>query len=155
MAAPELSKAEQAFLEALLRRKVRFLVVGLSAAALQGAPVVTQDVDLWFEDLSDPNLRAALQDVGASYVPPMEMNAPMFAGGGLELFDIVLRMDGLRGFAEEFANHLQVPIPVAKVPVLKLERIVVSKRASNRKKDQMVLPALEDALRAINAERKL
>jgi len=25
----------------------------LSAAALQDAPVVTQDVDLWFEDLSD------------------------------------------------------------------------------------------------------
>lgn len=71
----------------------------------------------------------------------------MFAGGGLDLFDIVLRMDGLAGFAEEFANRLELPIPVVKVPVLKLERIV----ASNRKKDQLVLSALEDALKAIKA----
>jgi hypothetical protein len=28
-------------------------------AALQGAPVVTQDVDLWFEDLGDPGIREA------------------------------------------------------------------------------------------------
>ena len=49
MAAPSLNESELRFLRALLRRKVRFMVVGLSAAALQGAPVVTQDVDLWFD----------------------------------------------------------------------------------------------------------
>ena len=69
MAAPPLSESELRFLRALLRRKVRFMVVGLSAAALQGAPVVTQDVDLWFEDLSDPRIRDALKEVGAAYVP--------------------------------------------------------------------------------------
>lgn len=53
MAAPSLDASELRFLRALLRRKVRFMVVGLSAAVLQGAPVVTQDVDLWFEDLND------------------------------------------------------------------------------------------------------
>jgi hypothetical protein len=30
-----------------LKRKAPFMVLGLSAATLQGAPVVTQDVDLW------------------------------------------------------------------------------------------------------------
>ena len=44
MAAPRLTKSELRFLRALLRRKVRFMVVGLSAAALQGAPVMTQDL---------------------------------------------------------------------------------------------------------------
>jgi hypothetical protein len=51
-----LSESELRFLGALVRRKVRFMVVGLSAAALQGAPVVTEDIDLWFENLNDPNL---------------------------------------------------------------------------------------------------
>ena len=47
-----LSKGEVELLQSLIRHRVRFMVVGLSAAALQGAPVVTQDVDLWFEDLN-------------------------------------------------------------------------------------------------------
>ncbi|MGB7747091.1 MAG: hypothetical protein WBN75_07380 [Verrucomicrobiia bacterium] len=39
------------------------MVVGLSAAALQGAPVVTEDIDLWFDNLSDPKLMQALVKV--------------------------------------------------------------------------------------------
>lgn len=54
MAAPSLSESELKFLRSLVTHDVRFMVVGLSAAALQGAPVVTQDVDLWFENLADP-----------------------------------------------------------------------------------------------------
>jgi hypothetical protein len=88
VAAPELSQSELKFLRGLARRNVRFLVVDLSAAALQGAPVVTQDVDLWFENLSDPLIVDAVRELGAAYVPPMELNPPMFVGGGLELFDI-------------------------------------------------------------------
>ena len=56
----------------LLKRKVRFMVVGLSAATLQGAPVVTQDVDLWFENLGEQKISRALQEVGAAYVPPSQ-----------------------------------------------------------------------------------
>jgi hypothetical protein len=41
-----LSETELRLLESLQRHKVRFMVVGLFAAALQGAPVVTEDVDL-------------------------------------------------------------------------------------------------------------
>ena len=41
MAAPLLGESELRFLRALLQRKVPFMLVGLSAAALQGAPVVT------------------------------------------------------------------------------------------------------------------
>ena len=35
------SENELRLLQTLLKRKVRFMVVGLSAATLQGAPVVT------------------------------------------------------------------------------------------------------------------
>ena len=58
MAAPlPFSENEIRLLGNLLKHKVRFMVVGLSAATLQGAPVVTQDVDLWFEKLALDQLR--------------------------------------------------------------------------------------------------
>jgi hypothetical protein len=124
------------------------MVVGLSAAAMQGAPVVTQDVDLWFEDLSDPRIREALQDVGAAYVPPSLQNPPMFAGGGIELFDIVLTLHGLGTFSDELSNCMDVELGRYKLKVLGIGRILASKRAANRKKDRLVIPVLEDALAA-------
>ena len=148
MAAPSLNESELRFLRALLRRKVRFMVVGLSAAALQGAPVVTQDVDLWFEDLGDPRIREALQEVDAAYVPPSILNPPMFAGGGIELFDIVLTMTGLKSFPEELRNCVEVALGRDQFKVLRLDRILVSKRAANRAKDRLVIPVLEDSLAA-------
>lgn len=122
------------------------MVVGLSAAALQGAPVVTQDVDLWFEDLSDPRIREALNDVDAAYVPPSIQNPPMFAGGGVELFDIVLTMHGLGEFAEEWENCVEVALGRYRLKVLRVDRILASKRAANRAKDRLVIPVLEDSL---------
>ena len=154
MAAPTLSESERRFLAALLRHKVRFIVVGLSAAALQGAPVVTQDVDLWFEDLHDPRLTKALRNVGAAYVPPSILNPPMFAGAGTELFDIVLRMDGLGTFRDELRNSVEVKLGGFKLKVLALRRILVSKRAANRSKDQLTIPVLEDSLLAVPIRKK-
>lgn len=151
MPAPPLSDAEFKFIEALARHKVRFMVVGLSAAALQGAPVVTQDVHLWFENLHDLKLVAALKETGAAYVPPSGMNPPMFAGSGTELFDIVLRMDGLGSFSDEWANTIELPIGSVLLKVLRLERIITSKQAANRPKDKLALLVLQDALKSLKA----
>jgi len=156
VAAPSLNESELRFLRALLRRKVRFMVVSLSAAALQGAPVVTQDVDLWFEDLSDPRIREALKEVDAAYAAPSLQNPPMFIGGGVELFDIVLTMHGLETFAEELRNCVDVAVGRHQLKVLRVDRILVSKRAANRAKDRLVIPVLEDSLAAsqVSARRK-
>ena len=150
MAAPSLNESELRFLRALLRHKVRFMVVGLSAAALQGAPVVTQDVDLWFEDLSDPLIGVALREVDAAYAAPSLLNPPMFVGGGVELFDIVLTMHGLGTFSAELRNCVDVSLGRQNLKVLRVDRILASKRAANRPKDRLVLPVLEDALAASN-----
>ena len=143
--------SELRLLSVLLKRKVRFMVVGLSAATLQGAPVVTQDVDLWFENLGEPKISRALQEVGAAYVPPSAINPPMLAGEGAELFDIVIRMDGLGTFAEEIKNCVEIPLGRQKLKVLSLERILASKLAANRPKDRLTIPVLRDALAATQA----
>ena len=141
-----LTERELRFLRALTAHGVPFLIVGLSAAALQGAPVVTQDIDLWFERLDDPKLATALLQVGGAYVPPTALTPPMFAGEGLELFDIVIRMDGLDSFATEWTNAMEMAVGDVTARVLPLSRILVSKRATSRPKDRLVIPVLEDVL---------
>lgn len=145
-----LTPQEIAFLRELRRNRVEFLIVGLGAAMLQGAPAVTQDVDLWFRDLGDPGIRRALACVGGAFVPSVGLSPPMFAGQAVELFDVVVRMDGLRSFAAEASNALPVTIERGLVVlVLPLARIIASKRAAGREKDRLVLPILEDALAAL------
>jgi hypothetical protein len=62
---------------------------------------VTEDVDLWFENLNDPKFLRALKEVGATYVPPFGYNSPMLAGTHTDPFDLVISMSGLGRFAEE------------------------------------------------------
>ena len=155
MAAPlPFSESELRLLRVLVKRKVSFMVVGLSAATLQGAPVVTQDVDLWFENLGEQKISSALQEVGAAYVPPSINNPPMLAGAGAELFDVVIRMDGLGTFAEEVKNCVDISLGRQKLKVLSLERILASKLAANRPKDKLTIPVLRDALAAIQSGKR-
>ena len=156
MAAPPpiFSEQELGFLHELVRQKVEFLIVGLAAAALQGVPAVTQDIDLWFRDLADPGLKKALDRVGGIYVPPTGFTPPMFAGKSVALFDIVLTMHGLDDFERESADALEVRLGRTRVKVLPLDRIVASKRAANREKDRLILPVLEDAAAVLRGRKR-
>jgi len=155
VAAPQIfTEQEQAFLCELVRQRVDFMIVGLAAAALQGAPAVTQGIDLWFKDLQDPHLREALKRVGGIYIPPTSSTPPMLGGRNVALFDIVVTMHGLDGFDPELENTIEVTIGRTKVKVLPLERIIASKKATNREKDRLVLPVLEDAAEALRERRR-
>ncbi len=145
------SPKELAFLRELTRNKVPFMIVGLSAAALQGAPMVTQDVDLWFRDLTHPGIRKALHKLGGTLVPPIGLNPPMFAGQYVDAFDIVLTVHGVDSFDREMENALPVPLGGVSVRVLPLARIIASKKFLNREKDRMALPALKAAEKARRA----
>ena len=151
---PLLTDKEARFLQALVDEGVEFLVVDLAAAALQGAPAVTQDIDLWFRDLSDPALQRALRRVGAIYIPPSLQNPPLLAGGDAGLFDVVVKMDGLGSFAQEARRALRIPVGAFEVRVLPLARIIASKKATDRPKDRAILPALEDALRVLQSRKR-
>jgi hypothetical protein len=149
-----LSESELRLLESLLRHKIRFMVVGLSAAALQGAPVVTEDVDLWFDNLSDPKIMQALVKVGAAYIPPFGHNPPMLGGAGSEPFDIAIRMSGLGEFSDEWKRAVKIKVGKLWLKVLPLERILASKQAANRPKDLRVIPVLQNTLRTLQMKPK-
>jgi hypothetical protein len=148
------TEKEAEFIKELVRHRVDFMIVGLSAAALQGAPVVTQDVDLWFRDLGDTGIEKALKKVKGSYVSSVATNPPMFVGTAVKLFDIVLHMHGLGPFEKEIRHCLRIPLGRQRVPVLSLDRIIKSKKATGRPKDKLVLPVLADTLTVIKERAK-
>lgn len=149
-----LTPAERALFRALHDRGVRFLVVGLSAAVLEGAPIATQDIDLWLENLDD-RVALAASDAKAFWVSGFGVQPPAFGGHGLERLDVVLTAHGLADFDTEYAAAVVREIEGVSLRVLPLERVIASKRATNRPKDRAALPALEATLaaRRSDAER--
>ena len=143
-----LSDAERALFKALHRRGIRFLLVGMSGAVLQGAPVATQDLDIWLESLDAARLGEVAQDAGGFWVSGFGLHPPSFGGDGLERIDVVLTAHGLAAFDQEYAGALEREVDGVPVRVLPLERIIASKKAVGRAKDQAGLPALEATLKA-------
>jgi hypothetical protein len=143
-----ISEAELRILAALVEAKVQFMIVGLSAAALQGAPVVTEDVDLWFKNLGEPRMVRAIRAAGATYVPPFDLNPPMLVGEHAQPFALVINMSGLGDYDDEVKNTVEIALSGFTVRVLSLERITASKTAANGPKDRLVIPVLRNTLAA-------
>jgi len=143
-----LTPAERALFAALNRRGVPFLIVGMGAAILEGAPLATQDLDLWFSAIDDERIRRAAKDAGGFWISGFGMQPPAFGGDGLSRLDIVLTADGLDAFDTEYARAIELEIDGVRVHILPIERVIASKRATGRAKDAAQLPALEATLLA-------
>jgi predicted nucleotidyltransferase len=149
-----LTHAERVFLAELDARGVRYLIVGLTAAGLQGANTTTVDIDLWFESTADPGIGEAATAAGGMWVSGFGM-MPARLGGPLgDRFDVVLHMSGLGRFDEELARAIDVTVEGIHVRVLPLDRVLASKRAAGRPKDQAAIPALEEALAALEGSKE-
>jgi hypothetical protein len=145
-----LTTAEHEFFASLNELSVPYLVVGLSAAVLQGADTATLDIHIWFKDHSDPHIADAAKRAGGVWIPGhFGMMPPTLGGDSLgDRLDVVLTASGLASFDVEYQGARQIEVDEIVLPVLPLERIICSKRAAGRMKDLAVLPALEAALAA-------
>lgn len=141
---PFLTETERRFFEALDGRSVRYLIVGMSAALLQGARGATEDIDIWFENIGDVAIGAAATAAGGFFVTRMK---PPMIGGVSQRFDLVLSMSGLNDFATEYRGSCEQVIDGITLRLLPLERILQSKRAANRVKDEPGIHQIEVALR--------
>jgi predicted nucleotidyltransferase len=155
MADSALEPAEREFLQALNELGVRYLIIGVTAASMQGARVATEDIDLWFEDVGDARIGEAARRVGGIWVAGHFGMQPPALGGKLgDRFDVVLTLSGLQKFAAEYAQSKRVEIDGVQVMILPLPRIIESKRAANRPKDVAALPALLAALAVLEEGEK-
>jgi predicted nucleotidyltransferase len=144
-----LTEGERRFLEELERRGVRFLVIGMTSAVLQGARGVTEDIDLWFERLDDPRIGEAARAAGGFYVSgSFGMRPPAFGGAIGDRFDVVTHVHGAEPFDLELGRAVTVEVEGIALRLMPLARVLASKRASGRPKDLAQIPALEEALAA-------
>lgn len=143
-----LTPAERELFRAFNRRGVRYILLGMGAALLEGAPVATQDLDVWIEHSGDEGVRQAAQDAGGFWISGFGVQPPAFGGEGLDRIDVVLTAHGLDTFAVEHERSLTRDVEGVSLRILPLERIIASKRAINRVKDLAQLPALEATLLA-------
>ena len=146
-----LTPAERALLEALNALGVPYLIVGMGAALIEGAPGTTQDLDLWFGRIDEEQLREAARRAGGMYTSGFGLHPPALGGEGLDRVDLVLTASGLGSFEAEFRDARDYDLDGVPVKVLPLERVIVSKRAAKRPKDSAQLPMLEATLAARRA----
>jgi hypothetical protein len=124
------------------------MVLGMGAALLEGAPVATQDLDVWFEHVDDAGIRAAAEDAGGFWISGFGVQPPAFGGSGLDRVDVVLTAHGLESFDTEYADSVVYRVDGVDLHVLPLHRIIESKRTIGRGKDLAQLPILEATLEA-------
>jgi hypothetical protein len=149
MSSDEMFVAE--VLRALERVGLEAIVVGMIAAALQGAPITTQDIDLLVRDT--PRDREKLEDfaraMGAALpVRLSPLSSAVTLGGAAMPIDVLFDAipPGI-GFETLRSRARSVPIGQAVATVATLEDVIASKESAGRPKDLAVLPILRDTLR--------
>lgn len=135
------------------RAGVRYLLVGAHAIAAHGIPRATRDIDFWI-DPEEENAKRVWQAL-------LRFGAPMSALGiserdvrtpGMVLqfgvipnrIDLMTSLSGLDRFSDAWDRRVMTELGDVAVPVLSLEDLRASKRASGRKRDLLDLEMLDE-----------
>jgi len=148
---------------ALSSGKVEFIVVGGVSAVLQGAPIVTRDLDLCYRRTSD-NL-SRLAEALAPFqlrlrglpegVPNMFDERSLQFGMNFTLeaedesLDLLGEMSAIGGYDAIVGRAIEMEVAGHTVKVLALPDLIRTKRAAGRPKDLAVLPVLEATLQML------
>jgi hypothetical protein len=148
-------------LDVLLAEEVDFVLVGALAVVAQGAPLMTQDVDIVHartpENLN--KLMAALARMNACYRgrpldSPLQPDRRALETTGHSLLmtdlgplDCFGAIEEGRDYDELVPLSVEVDLDGYRMRVLGLGTIVAIKRASRHPKDRLALPILEATLR--------
>lgn len=150
---------DELFLERLLTALdslgLEALIVGSVAAAVQGSPILTQDVDLLIRD-TEPNreklVRLAAAIGAARPIAVSELSTTLTLIGGALPVDILFdRLPGNLSFPSLRSRSVQVAVGAAMALVASLSDVIASKESAGRPKDLAQLPILRETLRVKRA----
>ncbi len=153
-----------AILETLARHEVDFIVVGTVCAVLQGAPLMTLDLDIVHSRSAEnlDRLVTALQELDAHYREQPERHlAPTtshLASDGHQLLitrlgplDILGTLGQGQGYEELLPHTVERSVDLnLKVRILNLSTLIAVKEQAGREKDRAVLPTLRRTLEELD-----
>jgi hypothetical protein len=131
-------------LEALEAEKIRFILIGMSAAIVQGVMETTMDVDFWIDLPARQYMR--VQNIARSTGCIVAANTVVYAPDGTPV-NFVFEVNGLNSFKREWKQTKKIIFRGKKIPVLKLERILKSKETIRRDKDLAHIIQIRELLR--------
>ena len=144
MANPQPDTSLTRLVLALREEKIRFVIVGMSAAVVQGAPVVTFDTDIWLDLLERDYMRATnlCLRLGATM-----RASTVFIFPDDTMVNFLYRVTGLKSFEAEYRHARRLNwLGLRRVPVLGLNRIYKSKSVVRRPKDIAHLTILKQLM---------
>jgi len=126
------------------------MLIGMSAAIVQGVMGSTLDVDLWIDLPKRQYMR--VQNIAARLGAEMAANTVAFLEDGTPL-NFVYEVNGLKGFRDEFKHTERLEFCGKVISVLKLERILKRKEAIRRDKDIPHIVHVKNLLRCRRSVR--
>ncbi len=136
----------------LAKHRIEAILIGNAAAALQGAPVTTVDLDFLIRKNSTnrAKLKALSADLEATlfrpFYPVSGLVRLMRDRDSLQL-DFVTMIHGMRSYEGIRNRSATIDVLGAPLRVASLTDILKSKRAANRPQDLAVLHVLEQTLK--------
>lgn len=136
----------------LAKHRLDAVLIGNAAAALQGSPVTTVDLDFMFRKTPRNlgKLRRIADDLDAVVLHPFYPASGLYRvlreRDGLQ-FDFMAKVDGIRSFDSLRSRAATTRFGKYDLKVAALEDIIASKKAANRPQDRAVLPVLRKTLR--------
>jgi hypothetical protein len=135
----------------LARHRLEAILIGNAAAAIQGSPVSTVDLDFMFRKTTTNlrKLKRIADDLDAIVLRPFYPASSLYRvvrdRDGLQL-DFMARIDGIRSFASLRSHALRVRFGRSELLVASLSDIIRSKKAADRPQDRALLPILRKTL---------
>ena len=132
------------------RAKLDFVLVGNAAAALQDAPVMTRDFDLFVRDTPRNRQKIKLMAEllnGALTEPYEPLSRMLRIVGGDAPVDFVFGLSSHRRFESVRSRASRLKLGGQEILVASLADIIAAKEAAGRPKDKATLPILRDTLR--------
>jgi hypothetical protein len=150
----------QSILKTLVEHEAAFIVIGGVGASLQGAPLVTFDLDVVHDRSPDnlPRLLSALEELDTIYRDlgdrRIRPTLSYLASPGHQLLitregplDLLGTVSGDRGYVELLPHSRYIRLEDdLQVRVLDLETLIILKEETGRDKDKAVLPILRRTL---------
>lgn len=136
----------------LAKHDLDAVLIGNAAAALQGSPVTTVDLDFMFRKTPGNlrKLRRIADDLDAvvlhPYYPASELYRVVRDRDGLQL-DFMAKVNGVRSFESLRSRATVARFGRHELKVASLDDVIRSKKSANRAQDRAVLPILRKTLR--------